>query len=203
MRAHRLLAVLLAAVLGSAGCSFVMGGEPAVELDPGMVDAAMADVSIPELGPTEDPGDGVVVTTEPPPTTAPPEPPRPPDVSFDGGYFDENSDELTGEGQQRCASFAAELRDRTGFVAFLGFADTRSTTRPGGNEKLSEDRARTLANCLSIALASIGSELVTSVVRGMGTACPRDPDPEGAANRRVEVFVSAERVEPRSDSCPP
>lgn len=202
MTERRQRAVLAGMIVGGAILALASCGVPDPTVERPAVSKELhqaLDVSLAPGGPVAD-----AVVIEPTTTTTLPPGPAPvdPDEVFDGAYFATNSAQLTPDGLAACRAVADRLVGRAGFLAVLGFADTRPTTRAGGNDKLSQDRASTVANCIGLRLAGATDDVpVTTVVRGMGTACPRDPDPLAAVNRRVEVFVTAERVEPRPAAC--
>jgi outer membrane protein OmpA-like peptidoglycan-associated protein len=188
---------IVLALVGAPSCSL----KPDPPVDEEAVKDRLGEVTFGSLGPAEHAGDGISV----PSATPPPERPEvqtAPDLTFDGGYFDTNSVALSEDGVRACEDAAQGLVDRTGYISFLGFADRRSTSYPGGNDALSSDRAATVANCFSLNLAAAGVDsLVVLEVRGLGDRCPRSEDPLAAENRRVEVYVTSERVTPVSDAC--
>jgi outer membrane protein OmpA-like peptidoglycan-associated protein len=101
--------------------------------------------------------------------------------------FDDNSPTLRADSGAALDEVAQQLEAVGGAISIIGYTDTQATTFPGGNQALSEDRARSVRD----ALASRG---VTDIVdvEGRGAAEPIDLGTTQAAysrNRRVEVTV--------------
>jgi outer membrane protein OmpA-like peptidoglycan-associated protein len=101
--------------------------------------------------------------------------------------FDDNSPTLRADSGAALDEVARQLEAVGGAISIIGYTDTQPATFPGGNQALSEDRARSVRD----ALASRG---VTDIVdvEGRGAAEPVDLGTTQAAysrNRRVEVTV--------------
>ena len=98
--------------------------------------------------------------------------------------FATNSAGLTEAAGASVAQLAARLVACDCPVTLHGFADPRPTSYPGGNDRLSFDRASSVRT--GLLAAGVPPELVVDVV-GHGT---KDPVPgDLAASRRVEIVV--------------